>query len=85
MFGIGHLDLMPFIYAIFLVWGAISVWRKLTAGLIWIAIAELGFFALTFKMHGGTIPGSLASVIAAIAIGAYLKRWNTRRFSASKS
>lgn len=80
--GIAHLDVLPFIYAIALIAGFFSVWSKITMGLLWIALTELAFFAVTFKLHGGSMTGSLAAVVAAMGVGYFLKRRYLRKYAA---
>ena len=76
--GIAHLDVLPFLYGLLLIAGFFSVWTKITSGLLWIAVTEIAFFAITFKLHGGSMTGGLASVIAAMGVGWFLKRRHMR-------
>lgn len=79
MIGLAHIDVLPFIYGVMLVVGFFSVWNKLATGLLYIAVIEVAFFAMMFTLHGGSMTGSLASVIAAVIVGAVLKRRHLRR------
>lgn len=79
--GIAHLNVLPFLYAIALVAGFFSVWNKFATGLLWIALTELGFFAATFMLHGGSMTGSLAAVLAAMGVGYVLKRKHMRKYA----
>ena len=79
--GVAHLNVLPFIYAIALVAGFFSVWNKLTIVLLLIALAEIGFFAATFMLHGESMTGSLAAVLAAMGVGYILKRRHIRKYA----
>lgn len=79
--GVAHLNVLPFIYAIALVAGFFSVWNKLTIVLLLIALAEIGFFAATFMLHGESMTGSLAAVLAAMGVGYILKRRHMRKYA----
>ncbi len=81
MFGIAHIDMLPFVYGGMLVLGFFSVWNKLRIGLFWIAIVEVLFFSATFALHGGSMTGGLASVIAAVTVGAVLKHRHMRKYA----
>ena len=85
MFGIAHIDVLPFVYAIALTAGFFSVWTKITQGLLWIAVVEVTFFTFTFMLHGGSMAGSLAAVISAMAVGFFLKRRRAQRYKSTVS
>ncbi len=70
IFGLlGHMDMTPLIYGVLMFLGVWSMWHKLTHGrLVGFAI-EVGVFALLFSLHGGTMAGGFAAMIAALLAG----------------
>lgn len=74
MFGLGHLDVMPLFYGVIMFIGVWSMWRKLlTAQFVALGI-EIGVFVLVFTLHGGTLAGGFAAMIAALLAGFFLPR-----------
>ena len=62
---LGHLNLGPIIYGLLIAAGMLLVIGKLFSG-HWISAAiDIAVFILIFKMHGGSVSGNMAAVIAA--------------------
>jgi len=74
MFGLGHIDMMPLAYGIIMFLGVWSMWAKLTSGRLLSFAIELGVFVLLFKLHGGTMAGGFAAMVAALIAGRVLGR-----------
>ena len=69
MFGIGHMDMTPFVYGIIMFLGIWSMWRKFTKGKYLALCIECGVFFIVFHLHGGTMAGGFAAMIAALIAG----------------
>jgi hypothetical protein len=74
MFGLGHLDLMPLFYGMIMFLGIWSMWRKLIRGRLLALSVELGVFCTVFYLHGGTMQGGFAAMVAALIAGFVLPR-----------
>ena len=72
MFGISHIDLGPLFYGLVMFLGIAVMWWKLTTGR-WVGLAiDIGVFGLVFKLHGGTMAGGFAAMVAALLAGMLL-------------
>jgi hypothetical protein len=74
MFGLGHLDMMPLFYGVIMFLGIWSMWRKLITGRLLALITELTVFIGVFYLHGGTMQGGFAAMVAALIAGIVLPR-----------
>ena len=71
---LSHIDLMPLLYGIIMFLGVWSMWHKLTTGRILGFMVEAGIFGLLFSLHGGTMAGGFAAMIAALLAGRVIFR-----------
>ena len=78
MFGLGHIDLMPFITGLVYALGAWSVWHKIRNHRFIAAAVELTVFFVLFKLHGGTLAGGTGATIAALIIGSFFPGYKRR-------
>lgn len=69
MFGIGHMDMTPLFYGVVMFLGIWSMWAKLVGGRLFAFVIELSVFILVFKLHGGSMAGGFAAMIAALIAG----------------
>lgn len=69
MFGLGHIDLMPVFYGVVMFIGIWSMWHKLKNGHIASLAGEVAVFTLVFVLHGGSMSGGFAAMIAALIAG----------------
>lgn len=74
MFGLGHIDLAPLFYGIIMFLGIWSMWHKLTTGRFFGFVTEAGVFWLVFSLHGGSMAGGFAAMIAALIAGLIIAR-----------
>lgn len=72
--GLGHLDFTPLFYGVVMFLGIWSMWHKLQTGKWFGFFVETGVFALVFLLHGGTMAGGFAAMIAALIAGSVLPR-----------
>ena len=64
-----HIDLGPLLYGLIMFIGLLVVWWKLTQGM-WFSVAiDIAVFVVVFKLHGGTMQGGFAAMIAALCAG----------------
>ena len=64
-----HLDLGPLLYGLIMFVGLFVVWWKITRGM-WLSVAiDIAVFVVVFKLHGGTMQGGFAAMIAALLAG----------------
>ena len=76
--GLAHLDFTPLFYGLVMFLGIWSMWHKLRSGK-WLGLAiEASVFALVFSLHGGTMAGGFAAMIAALIAGSVLPRSGRR-------
>lgn len=61
----GHIDALPFIYGVMIALNLIIFIVKLKKGMLLSAAIDGAVFWGVFQMHGGTMTGSLAALIAA--------------------
>jgi hypothetical protein len=69
MFGVGHLDIMPLVYGVIMFLGIWSMWHKFHQGYFMSFLGEAAVFGLVFWLHGGTMSGGFAAMIAALIAG----------------
>jgi len=69
MFGLGHIDMMPLFYGLIMFVGIWSMWHKLKNGYIASLAGEVAVFTLVFVLHGGSMSGGFAAMIAALIAG----------------
>lgn len=74
MFGLAHFDMTPLIYGVVMFFGIWSMWRKLISFKIIALAVEVGVFSLVFSLHGGTMAGGFAAMVAALIAGFVLPR-----------
>lgn len=71
---LGHMDLMPLFYGVLMFFGIWSMYHKLVNG-HWLRLfIESGVFTFVFLLHGGTMTGGFAAMIAALLAGLILGR-----------
>lgn len=64
-----HLDLGPLLYGLIMFVGLSVVWWKITRSM-WLSVAiDIAVFVVVFKLHGGTMQGGFAAMIAALLAG----------------
>ncbi len=69
---LGHLNFGPLLYGLIMFIGIAVMWFKLTSGR-WFSLAiDIAVFALVFRLHGGTMAGGFAAMIAALLAGLFL-------------
>ena len=76
---LGHMDLMPFIYGCIMFLGIWSMYHKLTNLQLFGFVVEAGIFSLVFALHGGTMAGGFAAMVAALLAGQILPRLRNRK------
>lgn len=69
MFGLGHIDMMPLFYGVIMFFGMWSLYHKIKTIQIIGFIIELTVFVVVFALHGGTMTGGFAAMIAALLAG----------------
>lgn len=67
-----HLDFGPVIYGIIMFVGVAVMWWKLMSGMWGSLVIDIGVFALVFTLHGGTMAGGFAAMVAALLAGIFL-------------
>jgi hypothetical protein len=66
---LGHIDFAPLMYGLVMFLGLMVMWWKLTHGR-WLGLMiDIGVFVLVFKLHGGTMQGGFAAMVAALLAG----------------
>jgi len=66
---LGHIDFAPLMYGLVMFLGLMVMWWKLTQGR-WLGLMiDIGVFAMVFKLHGGTMQGGFAAMVAALLAG----------------
>jgi len=66
---LGHVDFAPLMYGLVMFLGLMVMWWKLTQGR-WLGLMiDIGVFAMVFKLHGGTMQGGFAAMVAALLAG----------------
>lgn len=69
---LGHIDFAPLIYGIIMFIGIAVMCWKLTHGRWLSLVIDIAVFALVFKLHGGTMAGGFAAMVAALLAGLFL-------------
>lgn len=77
--GLAHLDFGPLIYGLIMFLGIAVMWWKLTHGRWLSLIIDIAVFAMVFKLHGGTMAGGFAAMVAALLAGMFLPLMMGRR------
>ena len=77
--GLAHLDFGPLIYGLIMFLGIAVMWWKLTRGRWLSLIIDIVVFVLVFKLHGGTMAGGFAAMVAALLAGMFLPLMMGRR------
>jgi hypothetical protein len=70
--GLGHIDFGPVLYGFIMFIGITVMWFKLTSGRWLSLMIDIGVFTLVFSLHGGTMAGGFAAMIAALLAGMFL-------------
>ena len=68
----GHFNFAPLIYGILMFIGIAVMWSKLVSGRWLSLLIDIGVFTLVFSLHGGTMAGGFAAMIAALLAGMFL-------------
>ncbi len=68
----GHFDFVPLIYGVLMFIGIAVMWSKLVSGRWLSLLIDIGVFTLVFSLHGGTMAGGFAAMIAALLAGVFL-------------
>jgi len=71
---LSHIDFAPLFYGFVMFLGIWSMWHKLRTWQLGAAAIEIGVFALVFILHGGTMAGGFAAMIAALLAGFFLTK-----------
>jgi len=67
-----HFDLGPLFYGVVMFLGIAIIWWKWSTGR-WLSLfVDVCVFALVFKLHGGTMAGGFAAMVAALLAGMIL-------------
>ena len=75
---LAHLDLMPLIYGVLMFFGLAYSWNKLLNGKIVSLGIDMFVFWLVFSLHGHSMTGGFAAMIAA-ALSSLIFPWMARR------
>ncbi len=69
---LGHFNFAPLIYGVLMFIGIAVMWVKLSTGR-WLSLfIDISVFTLVFSLHGGTMAGGFAAMIAALLAGLFL-------------
>ena len=71
---LSHMDLMPLFYGVIMFLGIWSMYHKFVTRRFGPFLIELGVFSLVFSLHGGTMAGGFAAMIAALIAGTVLPK-----------
>jgi hypothetical protein len=71
MFGLGHIDALPFLAGLVYALGLWSMWHKWLNRRYAGALIELAVFVVLFRMHGNTMTGGVGATIAALIVGSF--------------
>ena len=66
---LSHVDLGPVLYGAIMFLGLWSMYHKLRTWNLLGFVIEVGVFVLLFKLHGGTMAGGFAAMVAALLAG----------------
>lgn len=69
-----HLDLMPLVYGIIMFLGFWSMYHKLVHLQLYAFSVEVIVFTIVFTLHGGTMGGGFAAMVAALLAGQILPK-----------
>lgn len=62
---LAHIDFMPVVYGVLMFLGLAYMWHKLLHGQIVSVGLDMAVFWLVFSLHGGSMTGGFAAMIAA--------------------
>lgn len=66
---LAHIDWGPFVYGLLMFAGLLVMWLKLIHGK-WLSLfIDVSVFTLVFMLHGGSMAGGFAAMIAAMLAG----------------
>ena len=74
-----HFDLGPLFYGVVMFLGIAIMWWKLSTGRWLGLVVDVCVFALVFKLHGGTMAGGFAAMVAALLAGQIFPMFIARR------
>lgn len=63
------MNFMPLMYGVVMFAGLLVIWLKLVHMRIFSLMIDIAVFTLVFKLHGGTMAGGFAAMIAALLAG----------------
>jgi hypothetical protein len=69
---LGHFNFGPLIYGIIMFIGIAVLWFKFSTGRWLSLLIDISVFTLVFSLHGGTMAGGFAAMIAALLAGMFL-------------
>lgn len=83
--GLGHMDMLPIVYAFAITIGILIVYVKFKLGYTSSALIDITVFTAIFWLHGGSMTGALAATIAgpAVAVGIPIVTWMFAGFKKS--
>lgn len=64
-----HGDILPLVYGFIMFLGLLIMLIKFLKGSWFSLFLDVGVFALVFKLHGGSMQGGFAAMIAALLFG----------------
>jgi hypothetical protein len=70
--GLAHIDFGPLFYGVVMFIGIAIMWSKLVSGRWLSLLIDIGVFTLVFSLHGGTMAGGFAAMVAALLAGMFL-------------
>lgn len=66
---LAHIDIMPIVYGLLIFVGIAITFHKLLSGQFVALVIDVFIFWLVFNLHGHSMTGGFAAVIAAMAAG----------------
>ena len=72
--GLAHLVFGPLVYGVIMFIGLAVMWKKLASGRLLILMIDIGVFVLVFSLHGGTMAGGFAAMVASLLAGLILPK-----------
>jgi hypothetical protein len=77
---LAHIDLMPLVYGIFMFVGLAYTWNKILHGRVLSVCLDIGVFWLVFNLHGHSMTGGFAAMVAAALASAFFPMMARRAF-----